>query len=94
MNRTESKSPLSNDEISKLVGLPIFMSFCNDYQSVNNAIHAGTHIQRDSRLVAEFQNFARSISSEPHAEAREAKRGDLSNALGRLLGRRPSVKHA
>jgi pilus assembly protein CpaE len=93
MNRTESKSPISNDEISKLVGLPIFMSFCNDYQAVNNAIHAGTHIQRDSRLVAEFQNFARSITVEPQAEAR-AKRGDLTQTLGRLLGRRPSVKHA
>jgi Flp pilus assembly CpaE family ATPase len=95
LNRTESKSPLTHDEIANLVGLPIFMSFCNDYQAVNNSIHAGTHIQRDSRLVAEFQNFARSISS-PHIEAREgtAKRGDLSQTLGRLLGRRPSVKHA
>lgn len=95
LNRTENKGSLSNDEIANLVGLPIFMSFCNDYQAVNNSIHSGTHIQRDSRLVAEFQNFARSITSESHQEGREpAKRGDLSHALGRLLGRRPSVKHA
>jgi pilus assembly protein CpaE len=96
LNRTESKNTLSNDEISKLVGLPIYMSFSNDYGAVNHSIHAGTHIQRDSKLVAEFQNFARSITGESLQDARDAaaKRGDLSQALSRLLGRRPSVKHA
>jgi pilus assembly protein CpaE len=95
LNRTESKSPLSHDEIAKLVGLPIYMSFSNDYQAVNYSIHAGTHIQRDSKLVAEFQNFAKSITGEPQSDAHEAaNRGDFSQALSRLLGRRPSVKPA
>ena len=94
MNRTEAKSTLSNDEISELVGLEIFTSFCNDYKAVKNSIHAGTHIQHDSRLVAEFQNFARSITVDPQAEASEAKRSNLIQTLGRLLGLRPSVKLA
>ena len=94
LNRSESKSPLTNKEIADLVGMPIFMSFTNDYQAVNNSIHAGTHIQRDSRLVAEFQNFAKSITNDGPMEGREAKGGELSQKIGRLFGRGPSVKHA
>lgn len=96
LNRVESRSPLTNDSISTLVGLPIFMSFSNDYQAVNNSIHAGTQVTRDSKLVAEFQNFAKLITNESEVEVRDtaAKRGDLSQTLGRLLGRRPSAKPA
>src|SRR4051794_5182026 len=57
LNRAVKRSPLSEREISELVGKPIFATFTNDYVSVTQALEKATPIRQDCELGKQLAQF-------------------------------------
>ena len=61
LNRETKYMPIPLDQIPRLVGIPIYRSFVNDYRSVNNAITRGTPLRPDCELGKQFAELAASL---------------------------------
>ncbi|HVP45880.1 MAG TPA: hypothetical protein VMT32_04830 [Bryobacteraceae bacterium] len=71
LNRAQKRSLIPVSEIEKVLGMPVFMSFPNDYVGVHKALTAGKHVNPASELGKGFQALAEAIRhpEKPHEEA-------------------------
>ncbi|MCL4797130.1 MAG: hypothetical protein KJZ84_21360 [Bryobacteraceae bacterium] len=58
LNRMHRRAVVSTDQIENLLGVPVYMSFPNDYQGVHRALQAGRAVEPDSDLGKQFAVFA------------------------------------
>lgn len=63
LNRAQRHSLIPIAEVEKLLQLPVYMSFPNDYIRVHKAITAGKNVNPASELGAGFRALAESIRS-------------------------------
>jgi len=63
LNRAQRHTLIPIAEVEKLLQLPVYMSFPNDYVGVHKAITAGKHVNPPSELGAGFRALAESIRS-------------------------------
>jgi Flp pilus assembly CpaE family ATPase len=63
------RGAFEDEEVARLVGLPITFSFSNDYAGVEKSILDGSPVARDSGLGQSVLNLAHSLA--PHAEVKE-----------------------
>jgi pilus assembly protein CpaE len=63
LNRAQRHTLIPIAEVEKLLQLPVYMSFPNDYVGVHKAITAGKHVNPASELGAGFRALAESIRS-------------------------------
>ncbi len=72
LNRAQRHSLISVSEIERLLGLPVYMSFPNDYAGVHKALTSGKHVSQTSELGAKFQALAEVIRNggEPKRSAK------------------------
>jgi Flp pilus assembly CpaE family ATPase len=63
LNRAQRQSLIPIAEVEKLLDLPVFMSFPNDYVRVHTAITAGKNVNPGSELGGRFRALAQSIRS-------------------------------
>jgi len=63
LNRAQRHTLIPIAEVEKLLQLPVYMSFPNDYVGVHKAITAGKHVHPASELGAGFRALAESIRS-------------------------------
>ncbi|HWR50589.1 MAG TPA: hypothetical protein VN428_05755 [Bryobacteraceae bacterium] len=63
LNRAQRGSPVNEQEVEKVVGLPVWASFPNDYRRVDRAVREGRPVESSSELGRRFQEFARRIVS-------------------------------
>jgi Flp pilus assembly CpaE family ATPase len=63
LNRAQRQTLIPIAEVEKLLELPVFMSFPNDYVGVHKAIIAGKNVNPASELGAGFRALAESIRS-------------------------------
>ncbi len=74
LNRSQKRGQISNDEIEKLFGLPIYMTLPNDYEGVHKALTDGKQVNPGSLLGTRFRELAESLIGKKPAPA-EKKRG-------------------
>jgi Flp pilus assembly CpaE family ATPase len=69
LNRAQQRTLIPIGEVEKLLGLPVFMSFPNDYIGVHKALTSGKHVSSASELGKGFRALAESIRGiKPPAE--------------------------
>ena len=61
LNRAQKRSLIPISEIEKVLGMPVFLSFPNDYVGVHKALTAGKQVNPASELGKGFQNLAEAI---------------------------------
>ena len=76
LNRSQKRGQISLDEMEKLFGMPIHMTFPNDYAGVHAALTAGKNVNSSSPLGSRYRELAESMLGKK-AEAPDRKRGFL-----------------
>jgi len=61
LNRAQRRSLIPVSEIEKVLGVPVYMTFPNDYLGVHKALTSGKHVSPASELGAGFRALAGAI---------------------------------
>ncbi len=61
LNRSQKRGQISLDEMEKLFGMPIHMTFPNDYAGVHAALTAGKHVNSSSPLGSRYRELAETM---------------------------------
>jgi len=61
VNRAQRNSLIPTSEVQKILGVPVYMSFPNDYLGVHRALTSGKHVSPNSALGAGFAALASAI---------------------------------
>ena len=62
LNRSQKKGQISLEEMEKLFGMPVFMTFPNDYTGVHHALTAGKQVEGSSPLGGCFRDLAETMA--------------------------------
>jgi pilus assembly protein CpaE len=82
LNRSQKRGQISLDEMEKLFGMPIHMSFPNDYAGVHAALTAGKHVDSSSPLGSRYRELAQTmVGKKPPVTDR--KRGFMDLLTGK-----------
>jgi pilus assembly protein CpaE len=82
LNRSQKRGQISNEEIEKLFGMPVYATFPNDYAGVHKALTNGTQVDSDSLLGSRFRELAEGMIGKK-AGAAEKKRGFMGMLTGK-----------
>jgi Flp pilus assembly CpaE family ATPase len=74
LNRYPKRSLITPPQIEQLLGVPIYMTFPNDYQAVQRAVTAGRWVESNSELGRQFTSLAQTMLEAKTAPAPEAKK--------------------
>src|SRR5271163_2995425 len=74
LNRCPKRSLISPQQIEQLLGVPIYMTFPNDYQGVQRAMTAGQWVESTSELGRQFTSLAQCMLEAKGAPAPEPKK--------------------
>lgn len=80
VNRVNSGKTLDVDDISKLVGKPVYQTFANEYEAVTEASLRGDLLKGDSTLGREFLKFASKILGTDQAASRGTSKAGKSKS--------------
>jgi len=61
LNRAHKRSLIPTNEVESVLGLPVFLSFPNDYEAVHQALTAGKSIKAGSDLGKKCRSLAESM---------------------------------
>jgi len=61
LNRAQRHSLIPVSEVEKVLGVPVYMSFPNDYLGVHRALTSGKHVSSSSELGGKFGALAAAI---------------------------------
>jgi pilus assembly protein CpaE len=87
LNRWQRKGQISLEEMEKLFGMPVFMTFPNDYAGVHKALTDGKQVDAKSALGSRFQELAVAMAGKK-ASPTAAKRG----LMGMLSGKKTELE--
>ena len=95
LNRTQKRGVISPEQVEKLLGLPVHMSFPNDYLGVHKALTDGRHVTPSCELGKQFTKLAQSLFDKPGAPVNTPKRFveyfSLLPARYSLFGKKPAA---
>jgi len=74
LNRCPKRSLISPQQIEQLLGIPIYMTFPNDYQGVQRAMTAGSWVESSSELGRQLTSLAQCMLEAKVAPAPEPKK--------------------
>ena len=74
LNRSQKRAVISSAQIEELLGIPVAMTFPNDYQGVHRALTMGRSVESSSELGKQFSKLAQSMVDRKATAAPEAKR--------------------
>jgi len=86
LNRSQKRGQISLDEMEKLFGMPVHMTFPNDYAGVHAALTAGKSVNPTSPLGSRYRELAETMIAKKTPSA-ERKRGLMD-----LLTRKKQVE--
>jgi pilus assembly protein CpaE len=86
LNRSQKRGQISLDEMEKLFGMPVHMTFPNDYAGVHAALTAGKGVNPTSPLGSRYRELAETMIAKKTPSA-ERKRGLMD-----LLTRKKQVE--
>jgi len=61
LNRCQKRPMITPDQIEQLLGLPVFMTFPNDYYGVQRALTMGRWVEPNSDLGKQFYHLAQTL---------------------------------
>jgi pilus assembly protein CpaE len=67
LNRCQKRALIGPQQIEQLLGVPVHMTFPNDYQGVHRALTAGRAVESSSELGRQFTLLAQTMAERPHA---------------------------
>jgi pilus assembly protein CpaE len=73
LNRSQKKGQISLEEMEKLFGMPVFMTFPNDYLGVHHALTLGKQVEVTSPLGSRIRELAQAMAGKKASPA--TKRG-------------------
>lgn len=74
LNRSQKRSIITPQQIEQLLGLPVMMTFPNDYLGVHRALTLGRAVDADSELGKQFGKLAQSMTgTRPHVTESKKK---------------------
>jgi pilus assembly protein CpaE len=82
LNRSQKKGQISVEEMEKLFGMPVFMTFPNDYAGVHKALTDGKQVDAKSALGSRFHELAVAMAGKKSSPA-AAKRGLMGMFTGK-----------
>ncbi len=82
LNRSQKRGQISLAEMEKLFGMPIHMTFPNDYVGVHTALTAGKHVESASALGSRYRELAESMVGKKNQPVAK-KRGIMDLLSGR-----------
>ncbi|MEO7650810.1 MAG: hypothetical protein ABIZ80_10110 [Bryobacteraceae bacterium] len=82
LNRSQKRHQISLAEMEKLFGMPIHMTFPNDYAGVHKALTAGKCVDTQSELGGRYRELAETMVTRK-APVIERKRGFLDLLVGK-----------
>jgi len=89
VNRYQASDPITLKEIEKTLGIPVYWTLANDYESVMNSINSGKPVvlSEKSAFARDMKAFVTDVSGA--VPSRESKSGLLENLkpLKRIFGR-------
>ncbi|MDQ6758497.1 MAG: hypothetical protein M3Z32_01370 [Acidobacteriota bacterium] len=74
LNRSQKRPIITPQQIEELLGLPIQMTFANDYVGVHRALTLGKGVDATSDLGKQFSALAQSMTDQPQTAAESKKR--------------------
>jgi Flp pilus assembly CpaE family ATPase len=74
LNRCPKRSVITPQQIEQLLGIPIYMTFPNDYQGVQRAMTAGSWVESGSELGRQFASLAHAMLEGKSVAAPEPKK--------------------
>ena len=80
LNRCPKRSLISPQQIEQLLGVPIYMTFPNDYQGVQRAMTAGRWVDTEQRTRPSIY-----LSGAEHAGSQGGARAGAEEAIHRVL---------
>lgn len=75
LNRAHKRSQISIEEMENLFGLPIHMTFPNDYTGVHKALTAGKPVDSGSELGRKYRELAETMAPSPASDRESRKSG-------------------
>jgi pilus assembly protein CpaE len=82
LNRSQKRGQISLEEMEKLFGMPVHMTFPNDYAGVHAALTSGKHVDASSPLGARYRELALSMLGKKPPVA-DRKRGFMDMLTGK-----------
>jgi pilus assembly protein CpaE len=82
LNRSQKKGQISLEEMEKLFGMPVFMTFPNDYSGVHHALTVGKQVDPSSPLGSRIRELAEAMAGKK-ASPKAAKRGLMDLLTGK-----------
>jgi len=74
LNRCQKRPLISPQQIEQLLGLPVHMTFPNDYQGVHRALTFGRWVEHNTELGRQFPLLAQSMLNPKHVPADATKK--------------------
>jgi pilus assembly protein CpaE len=74
LNRSQKRGQISLEEMEKLFGMPVLMTFPNDYSGVHKALTEGKQVAASSALGDRFRELAETMAGKK-ASPPQSKRG-------------------
>lgn len=65
LNRCHKRPMITPEQIEELIGVPVQMTFPNDYQGVHRALTFGRWVEANSELGKQFSSLARTMIQAP-----------------------------
>jgi pilus assembly protein CpaE len=89
VNRYHPDNDISLDDVQRTLGMPVFRTLCNDYESVSRSINTGTPIvlNGNSKFSKEMKMLGVEVTGLRDKGARGGRLQALSAPLARLFGR-------
>ena len=74
LNRCQKRAVISQAQVQDLLGIPVTMSFQNDYQAVNRALTGGKAVESATDLGKQFGKLAELLMEKPKPETAETSK--------------------
>ncbi len=74
LNRCQKRPMITTEQIENLLGLPVSMTFPNDYHGVNRALTHGTFVDTASELGRQYAKLAQSMTERKQPVAVDNKK--------------------
>lgn len=74
LNRTQKQSAISGQEMERILGAPVHMTFPNDYGKVHQALMSGQAVDPSSKLGKRFEELAQTLLEAPSAPLSKKRR--------------------
>ncbi len=74
LNRCQKRPLISPDQVEQLLGMPVTMTFPNDYQGVHRALTLGRWVEPASELGKQFTFLSQVMLDDRHLSGRDSRK--------------------